>query len=183
MQFRISPIVLRRMVAAEGYMELGLPARAYEELCAIENSGPYAPIVAFMKGQSLKLQSRFEDAIEPLQEAAQSIPAPHNRDAWLLLGECFRHGGKPELADVVEMFADNPPVSMQDIEPILEISNSLKLAGVSPLQRDEIMLLMELELGFDEEMENLDMEDFDDPEFEDEEEYMGGSDFDDLNFE
>ena len=42
MQIRISPIVLRRMVAAEGYMELDMPARAYEELCEIENAGPYA---------------------------------------------------------------------------------------------------------------------------------------------
>jgi hypothetical protein len=63
-----------------------------------------------MTGLALKDQHRYLDAIEPLQKAAVEIPAPHNRDAWLSLGECYRMSGLAELAVIAEMFADEPGV-------------------------------------------------------------------------
>jgi len=100
---------VRRLTAAEGYLELDLPGYALEQLESIEDPGPFEPLVHFMTGEALKGQQRYREAIEPLKRAAQTIPAPHNCIAWKSLGECFRQGGQHALADVVEMFADSPP--------------------------------------------------------------------------
>jgi tetratricopeptide (TPR) repeat protein len=103
-----SPKVFRRLIAAEGYLELGMPAQALAELDLIEDAGPFEPPLQFMRGEALKAQERYDDAIAPLQLAAKLIPAPFNKQAWLSLSECFRHRGQHELADAVEMFAKAP---------------------------------------------------------------------------
>jgi tetratricopeptide (TPR) repeat protein len=103
---QINVRVIRKLTAADGYLELGMPTHAMGELEAIRDAGPLQPAVEFMTGLALKDQHRYEDAIEPLQKAAVEIPAPHNRDAWLSLGECYRMSGLPELAAVAELFAD-----------------------------------------------------------------------------
>src|SRR5262245_32280503 len=107
MNINVSPKTLRRLTAAEGYLELDLPAYALEELARSEEPGAFEPLVQYMTGEALKEQKRYEDAIEPLKRAAQMIPAPHNRAAWLSLGECFRAGGRTDLAEFAEMFANS----------------------------------------------------------------------------
>ncbi len=102
--------IVRKLTAADGYLELNMPGRALDELAGIGDAGPLRPAVEFMTGLALKDQHRFEEAIEPLQRAVATIPAPHNRDAWVTLGECFRESGRSDLADVAEMFADDPGV-------------------------------------------------------------------------
>ena len=107
---QISSRIVRKLNAADGYLELGLPALALAELESIGEAGPLQPAVEFMRGISLKDQCQFDAAIDALQRAATTIPAPHNRDALLSLGECFRASGRDELADITEMFADEPLV-------------------------------------------------------------------------
>ena len=107
---QINVRVVRKLTAADGYLELGMPTHALTELDAIADAGPLRPAVDFMTGLALKDQHRYEDAIEPLQKAAVEIPAPHNRDAWISLGECYRMSGLPELAVIAEMFADEPGI-------------------------------------------------------------------------
>lgn len=105
---QINTRVVRKLTAADGYLELGMPAQALTELGAVGDAGPLQPAVDFMTGLALKDQQRYEEAIEPLQKAAIEIPAPHNHDAWLSLGECYRKVGSPELAVIAEMFAEDP---------------------------------------------------------------------------
>ncbi|HEX6986768.1 MAG TPA: tetratricopeptide repeat protein [Planctomycetaceae bacterium] len=107
---QINARVVRKLTAADGYLELGMPAQALAELETVSGAGPLQPAVEFMTGLALKDSHRYEDAIEPLQKAAIEIPAPHNRDAWLSLGVCYRMSGLPELAVIAEMFADEPGV-------------------------------------------------------------------------
>jgi predicted Zn-dependent protease len=107
---QINTRVVRKLTAADGYLELGMPAQALTELESLGDAGPLQPAVDFMTGLALKDQQRFEEAIEPLQKAAIEIPAPHNRDVWLSLGECYRGAGAPELAAIADMFADEPGV-------------------------------------------------------------------------
>ncbi len=106
------PKILRRLVAAEGYLELGMPQHALEELESISNAqaGALRPAIEFYRGESLLAQKRYDDAIEPLKYAAETIPSPMNKQAWLSLGECFRQRGEEALAAVVEMFAADPPL-------------------------------------------------------------------------
>lgn len=122
MSTNVSPKTLRRLTAAEGYLELDLPAYALEELAAIEEAGAFEPLVQYMTGEALKEQKRYADAIEPLKKAAQMIPAPHNRAAWLSLGECFRAGGRNDLAEFAEMFANTQHMTAQEpIVPVLKL--------------------------------------------------------------
>lgn len=107
---QINTRVIRKLTAADGYLELGMPTQALGELDSIVEAGPLQPAVEFMTGLALKDSHRYEDAIAPLQKAAVEIPAPHNRDAWVSLGECYRMTGLPELAVIAEMFADEPGI-------------------------------------------------------------------------
>jgi tetratricopeptide (TPR) repeat protein len=104
---QINTRVVRKLTAADGYLELGMPGHALAELQSLDDAGPLQPAVEFMTGLALKDQQRYDEAIEPLQKAAVEIPAPHNRDAWLSLSECYRMTGLPELAIIAEMFAED----------------------------------------------------------------------------
>lgn len=106
MDTEFSQKTVRRLTAAEGYLELNMPEYALDELQAIENPGALEPAVCWLKGETLKAQRRYDEAIEPLQQAARTMPEPHNKRAWLSLSECFRRRGQTELADLAESFAD-----------------------------------------------------------------------------
>lgn len=107
---QIDSRVVRYLNAADGYLELGMPGHALTELERISDAGPLKPAVAFMTGLALKDQHRYEEAIVSLHSAATEIPAPHNRDAWRYLGDCYRTTGMDEMADIAEMFADDPGI-------------------------------------------------------------------------
>jgi hypothetical protein len=109
--------VVRRLISAEGFLELDLPGRALAELDHIGHpaeAGLLEPYVHYLRGESLKDLHRFHEAINFLHEAARTIPAPFNSTAWLSLGECFRQDGQPILAEVAEMFAESPPEPLQE---------------------------------------------------------------------
>lgn len=99
---------VKGLSAAEGYLELGLPQRALGELDRIADPGALLPYCQYLRGQALKQLDRYEEAIEVLQDAARTMPAPVNRKVWEDLSQCFRHQGLDELADVADAFADDP---------------------------------------------------------------------------
>lgn len=99
---------VRCLFAAEGYLELELPERAIQELDRIEEAGELAPYASYLRGQALRDLERFDEAIDALQEAAETIPAPFNQKVWGDLSDCFRQEGLQELADVAELFAEDP---------------------------------------------------------------------------
>lgn len=99
---------VRRLIAAEGYLELDMPDYALEEIDAVGDPGPFEAVVELIRGEAYKGQRRYRDAIGPLKRAAELIPAPHNRQAWLSLSECFRKDGDVETAKLIEKFANSP---------------------------------------------------------------------------
>lgn len=99
---------VKDLSAAEGYLELNLPLRALGALDRIANPGALQPYCQYLRGQALKQLDRYEEAIEVLQDAARTMPAPVNRKVWDDLSQCFRHQGLDELADVADAFADDP---------------------------------------------------------------------------
>ena len=104
--------VVRKLMAADGYLQLGLPAAALKELDALSDvdCGPLASARDYLAGQSLMADDRHEDALAPLQRAAETIPAPWNRAAYESLSVCFRAAGQDELADVTDFFGDDDGV-------------------------------------------------------------------------
>ncbi|MCA9068641.1 MAG: hypothetical protein KDA84_06950, partial [Planctomycetaceae bacterium] len=99
---------VRCLFAAEGYLELQLPERAIDELNRIEDAGELAPYANYLRGQALRNLERYDEAIDALQAAAETIPAPFNQQVWGDLSDCFRQEGLQELADVAELFAEDP---------------------------------------------------------------------------
>ena len=94
--------VMRKLKAAEGYLELDLPDRALEELNQIEDPGPYELQEKCLRGEALKAQKKYEEAAEWLQQAAVKFPFPHGRQVWQSLSECLRQAGRDSLADAAE---------------------------------------------------------------------------------
>jgi tetratricopeptide (TPR) repeat protein len=121
-------LVVRRLAAAEGYLELGLPNYALAELKSVPDPGPFAPIAELFRGEALQAQEKYADAIEPLNRAAQMFPAPFNQRALLALSNCYRQDGQIQLADetaaAVEMPPDVPVGTKLIIAPIFHFTKS-----------------------------------------------------------
>lgn len=164
----VSPRILRRLTAAEGYLDLEMPRHALAELDALDDYGPFEAAVHFLRGQALKAEQRFEEAIGALQRAAEMIPAPHNSVAWLSLSECFREQGREALADAIEKFARAVP----QVNGTPEFHVTIQIAPI-PVD-DEVILESDEELADTEALNDEFRNEFDDG-FDD-----GGSAADDL---
>lgn len=89
---------LKRLAAAEGYLQLGMAQHALDELDAVEDSRSCEAPLQFLKGEALRCQKRYDEAVSSLQRAAMLFPAPFNQQAWLALAECFQATGRDALA-------------------------------------------------------------------------------------
>lgn len=104
--------VVKRLAAAEGYLEIGMPTYAIAELNRVAEAGPFEPIVQLFRGEALQAQEKFADAIAPLNRAAEMFPSPFNQRALMALSNCYRHQGQDRLADEAVAAAtpsDAPP--------------------------------------------------------------------------
>jgi tetratricopeptide (TPR) repeat protein len=121
--------VVKRLAAAEGYLELTLPAQALGELEGIETDGPFEAIAQLFRGEALQAVSRFEEAIPAFNRAAELFPAPFNQRALLGLSRCYRERGETALADEAEAAAtppDLPPGTRLQLAilPIFQIEDN-----------------------------------------------------------
>lgn len=104
-----APKIVRRLAAAEGYLELGLPTYALSELGQIVgDAGPFEGIAQLLKGEALQAEQRFAEAIPALNRAAELFPKPFNQRAWLGLSYCYRKQGDDLLAAEAEANAAPP---------------------------------------------------------------------------
>lgn len=113
----VSPKVVHKLMAAEGYLELGMPIQALEALSTVEEAGPLEAMRLFLIGESYLRQERYHEAIEPLHQAARLFPVMESRKAWSSLSECFRLGGYHELAEVALLTAE----AVEEIESSCEV--------------------------------------------------------------
>ena len=91
--------IARRLTAAEGYLELGLPADAQAELQNIENPAPFEGVFMWLMGESLRNQGLYDEAIAPLRQAARALPAETGQQAWEALKDCLEKSGRSATAD------------------------------------------------------------------------------------
>lgn len=103
---RIPQKTVRRLIAAEGYLELGMPHQALRELDKVTDPGSLTASFFFLRGESLKRIGRYSEAIKPLQYAADLLPIPHSQLPWKSLGACYRESGQSDLAETAEQTAD-----------------------------------------------------------------------------
>jgi tetratricopeptide (TPR) repeat protein len=97
--------IVKRLAAAEGYLELGLTGYALEELNRVTEPGPFEAISQLLRGEALQAEQRFAEAIGAFNRAAELVPAPFNQRALLGLSRCYRASGQEELAIEAEKAA------------------------------------------------------------------------------
>lgn len=85
---------VRKLTAAEGYLELGLPKLALEELATIGDPGEYQIPVLWMTGEALKADGQFDEAVAPLKLVAESVEGPISAKAWESLSDCLERTGR-----------------------------------------------------------------------------------------
>ena len=97
---------------AEGYLELvtvfedrwmldrrrrePLARRALDILARIGRRHPERARVQFLKGHALRVLERYDEAVEPLESAAELMP--DHIAIWLMLGWCYKRCGRLDLA-------------------------------------------------------------------------------------
>ncbi len=90
--------IAKRLVQADGYLELGMPEQALQRLADVENAGPFEALAQFLRGHALHTQQRYIDAATALSAAARLMPSPMNRRVWLQLSDCYRQAGYSDSA-------------------------------------------------------------------------------------
>lgn len=108
--------MMRHLLAAEGYLQLSMPASALTELERVQTTGPLEAVTHLLRGEALEAQERYDDAITSLQQAANLFPEPFNQRALLDLGRCYRAQGREQLATEIE--AKAAPLSGPNGEPV-----------------------------------------------------------------
>ena len=102
MRIQITPKTVRRLLSADGYMDLGLPERAIEELEKITDAGVLDGPTQLLHGIALKQVGNFTDAITHLEKAARIMPSPIRRFAWRELVDAYRAVGSMELGEMAQ---------------------------------------------------------------------------------
>ncbi len=85
--------ILRR---AEGYLELGMPDHALQELRRVPDSVSLGGRSYLLRGYALRALERYAEAIEPLAAAAELTPTDIH--IWLALGWCYKRVNRLDLA-------------------------------------------------------------------------------------
>jgi len=97
MRTTLTPKTVRRLLAADGFLDLNLPAEAISELHRISDAGPLEGPRQLLLGIALKADGRTVDAIRSLERAARIMPAPIRRFAWRELELAGKLGGTDDL--------------------------------------------------------------------------------------
>ena len=90
--------IVRRLLKAEGFLELGLPARALEILQERDHWETMAFEANALMGEALRGLKRHRDAIKPLERAAALRPG--HVGVALALGWCYKRTHK--LAQAID---------------------------------------------------------------------------------
>ena len=70
--------VAKRLVEADGYLELGLPHLALERLSPLAGDDPYSTLTAYMRGRALRIEACGPESTA-VGEFAQELPESLSR--------------------------------------------------------------------------------------------------------
>ncbi len=93
--------VAKRLTAASGYLELGMPQQALDVLEHLGPPGPFDAEIEYLRGHALRLQHRYREAARKFRLAAEKLPQQDDDAAWLALSVIYNKvgsglgGGKP----------------------------------------------------------------------------------------
>lgn len=81
---------------AEGYLELGMAQQVLDTLAQLGNPETFGSHLLYLQGEALRLLERYEEAIAPLERAAEGDP--RNIQIWIALGWCYKRTARLPLA-------------------------------------------------------------------------------------
>ena len=90
--------IARRLEQSCGYLELGMPRQALDNVAGLRTDGALEGALQYVRGQALRMQEKFGDAVVPLETAAGLLPEPVSRHVWLAVAECYRANAASDLA-------------------------------------------------------------------------------------
>lgn len=106
--------IVRRLTAAEGFIELQLPEMALHELSGIEEPGRFILPCLWLTSESLKQLQRFDEAATVLNQMVDRVPGQFNQPIKDSLRDCLERLGRdvpPELVPSTEPVADAAPAA------------------------------------------------------------------------
>jgi predicted Zn-dependent protease len=121
MRIQMTPKTVRRLLSADGYLDLGMPERAIEELDKIADAGPLEGPTNLMHGIALKQVGNFSDAITHLEKAARVMPTPIRGFAWRELVDAYRAVGSMKLAEMAETLGGSGEFQLKIALPFVDM--------------------------------------------------------------
>ena len=95
--------VSKRLTQAGGYLELDMPHKTLECLDNLGALGPFEAEVSILRGEAYRRQHRFREAANSFHAAAQKMPSPKDREAFLAMSVCYHQAGN--VGQAVRMLA------------------------------------------------------------------------------
>ena len=120
MRVQMAPKTVRRLLSADGYLDLGMPTQAARELDKITDAGPLEGPRQLLLGIALKQSQNHSLAIQHLEKAARIMPSPIRRFAWKELVDAYRAVGSEELAELAEKLAGDGEYQQKITLPLAE---------------------------------------------------------------
>ena len=117
MRIQMTPKTVRRILSADGYLDLGMPERAIKELDRIEDAGPLEGPVQLLHGIALTQTQNHREAITHLEKAA-----PIRRFAWRELVDAYRAVGSDALADMAQKLGGDGEFQLKISLPFAELT-------------------------------------------------------------
>lgn len=136
-------LLIRKLAAAEGYLDLDLPQRAIAILEARPAWGPFQFEANLLMGEALRQLGRFREALAPLERA--SALRPGHIGAAIALGWCYKRTHRlAQAIDALERAERAHPD-----EPILHYNLACywSLAGNIERALAELSLSLDLDEG------------------------------------
>lgn len=109
----------------DGYLELGMAQTALDTLARIREPGTFRGQQLFLSGRALRDLERYQEAIEPLEQAAEILPS--NLDIYLILGWCYKRSAR--LNKAIEALQRGEEVAPDDATIQYNLACYLSLAG------------------------------------------------------
>ena len=81
-------LVAKRIEQSCGYLELSMPEQALANLDGLATEGQLEGALQYIRGQALRMQDKFDDAVEPLSIAAKLLPEPAAKHVLLAVAQC-----------------------------------------------------------------------------------------------
>ena len=132
MRTTLTPKTVRRLLAADGFLDLNLPAEAVAELDRITDAGPLEGPRQLLLGIALKAAGNVEKAILSLEQAARIMPAPIRRFAWRELVDCYRTVGSAELAELATRLGGSDDLQLRIALPCSSLTLDIEAPAALP---------------------------------------------------